>query len=84
MILFEGAIVRLDDSDGFEEGKIVRSKEGVLVGEAHGAVLGMDVGASDGALLGRIVGEALGAVLGMDVGASDGALLGGIVGGALG
>ena len=47
-----------------------------LVGETLGTVLGMDVVASDGALLGRIVGEALGTVLGMDVGSTDGALLG--------
>ena len=36
-----------------------------------GSVLGMDVGASDGALLCRIVGGLLESVLGMDVGASD-------------
>ena len=43
-------------------------------------MLGMNVGASDGALLGRIVGGALGSVLGMDVEASDKELVGRIVG----
>jgi len=83
VILFEGAIVFFDESDGFVEGIIVRSKKGVLVGKALGKVngvllcrifiealrveLGIDVEASDGPLLGRIVGGLLRSVLGMDV-----------------
>ncbi len=46
-------------------------------------MLGIKVGAPDGALPDWIVGEALGAMLGMDEGASD-ALLRRIVGEALG
>ena len=46
-------------------------------------MLGIKVGAPDGALPDWIVGDALGSVLGTEEEASDGALLGRIVGEAL-
>ena len=93
----DGAVLRFIDGpevsidDGMQDRKAVIDTLGVRVGDAPGnkvgkvgTVLGMSVGASDGALLSRIVGRVLGTVIGMDVGASDGALLGRIVGKMLG
>jgi hypothetical protein len=45
-----------------------------------GKLLGMDVGSTDGQMLGRIESELLGKVLGMKIGSTVGVLLGRIMG----